>query len=174
MKLKNLGFTAAIIAISQTAFLFQETKILAEAGSNRLNSGESLRSNEYIISSNGLYQLYLQGDGNLVATRISDNSLYWSSGTGGTFANQLVMQGDNHLVLYRDNTPVWTADNTWGGEPGAFLKIEDNGKVAVYKLTSVWSTPTPPIVTGPTGPTDPQPCLYRYEGLRPIPCDYPQ
>jgi hypothetical protein len=171
VKLKNLGLTAAIIAISQTAFLFQETKILAEAGSNRLDNGESLRSNEYIISSNGLYQLYLQGDGNLVASRISDGVVYWSSGTGGSFANRLVMQGDNHLALYQDNRHVWTASNTWGGEPGAFLKIEDNGKIAVYKFTPVWSTPTAPIV--PT-PPDPQPCLYRYEGLRPIPCDYPQ
>jgi hypothetical protein len=42
---------------------------LAEAGSNRLNNGESLKSNEFLASSNGLYKLFLQADGNLVVKK---------------------------------------------------------------------------------------------------------
>jgi hypothetical protein len=165
MRLKNLGVTAAILVISQTALLFQQSKTLAEPGSNKLNNGETLNSNQFLRSSNGRYQLYLQGDGNLVATSINTSTVYWSSGTGGTNANKLVMQGDNHLVLYRDNTPVWSARNTWGGEPGSFLKIENDGKLVVYKPTAVWSSNSGPIPPNPN--PDPQ-CLY-YDGIKPIP-----
>ncbi len=164
MKLKNLGLTAAIIVISQTALLFQQSKTLAGAGSNKLNNGEILNSNQFLLSSNGRYRLYLQGDGNLVATSIDTNTVYWSSGTGGTNANKLVMQGDNHLVLYRDNTPVWSASNTWGGEPGSFLKIENNGRLVVYKPTAVWSSNSGPVI-----PPNPDPSCVYYDGIRPIP-----
>jgi hypothetical protein len=149
MKLKTLALTVAIIVASQTTLLLQQSEVLAQPGSNRLNNGESLKSNEYLLSSNGLYKLYLQGDGNLVVIQTGSTIPYWSSGTGGTNANTLVMQGDNNLVLYRDNTPIWSANNTWGGEPGSFLKIEDNGSAVLYKPTSVWSTNAAPGTSSP-------------------------
>lgn len=155
MILRTLGLTAAIVVASQTTLLFQQSKVLALPGSNRLNNGESLRSNEFLVSSNGLYKLYLQGDGNLVAIQTSNGVPYWSSGTGGTYANKLVMQGDNNLVLYRDNTPVWLANNTWGGKSGSFLEMENNGRAVVYKPTSVWSTNPAP---GTSEPPQPPPC----------------
>ncbi len=162
MKLPNLfkalGLTAAIVVSSQTALLFQQSEALAGTGSNRLNNGESLKVNEFLVSSNGLYQLYLQGDGNLVAVRTSDNTTYWASQTGGTYANKLVMQGDNNLVLYRDNTPIWGASNTWGGEPGSFLQMGNDGRAVVYKPTAVWTTSSPPT---PPIPPIPDPCIQQ-------------
>ena len=101
MMFKTLGLTATIVVASQTALLFQQTGVLAEPGSNRLNNGESLKTNEFLVSSNGEFKLLLQGDGNLVAIKTNGGLPYWSSGTGGTNANKLVMQGDNNLVLYR-------------------------------------------------------------------------
>jgi hypothetical protein len=163
MKLKSLGLATLIATVSQSTLLFQQSEVWAEAGTNKLNVGETLNTNEFLVSTNGLFQLYLQGDGNLVAFQVDTNTVYWSSQTGGTNANKLVMQGDNHLVLYRDNTPVWTARNTYGGEPGSFLKIENDGRAVVYKPTSVWST------NGPLPePTDPPQCFSNRE--IPIPC----
>lgn len=170
MILKTLGLTAAIVVASQTTLLFQQSKVLAQPGSNRLNNGESLKSNEFLVSSNGLYKLYLQGDGNLVAIKTSNGVPYWSSGTGGTYANKLVMQGDNNLVLYRDSTPVWAANNTWGGVFGSFLEMENDGRAVVYKPTSVWSTNAAPGTTLPPQqpPCTEQPLNPEQAALRPI------
>lgn len=156
MILKTLGLTAVFVIASQTPFLLQQSKVLSEPGSNKLNNGETLKANEFLVSSDGRYKLYLQGNGNLVAVEISNGLSYWSSGTGGTNANKLVMQGDNNLVLYRDNTPIWGANNTWGGEPGSFLKIENDGRAVVYKPTPVWNTNYPLPFT-PDNPCNPDP-----------------
>lgn len=153
---KTLGLTAAIVVASQTALLFQQSKVLAEPGSNRLNTSESLKQNEYLRSSNGVYTLYFQGDGNLVLYRTNDNTLVWTSGTGGTNANLAVMQGDGNFVLYRDSTPIW-ATRTQGGVYGVYLQMQDDGRAVIYNPTALWNTNLPNH--SPPPPPDPEPCI---------------
>ena len=56
--------------------------------------------------------------------------------------NIAIMQDDGNFVLYdQDNEPVW-ASNT-GGNPGAYLAVQDDGNVVVYQDGSpLWATNT--------------------------------
>ncbi len=57
MMFKSLGLALTIIVASQTALLIQQGRVSAEPGSNKLNNGESLKANEFLVSSDGRYKL---------------------------------------------------------------------------------------------------------------------
>ena len=98
-----------------------------------LATGRSLHRNSALRSSQGRFELWLQGDGNLVlyqgatvlwkvvnlkAIRLTnqpDGSLalfdgagrkVWSTATAGKGASTLIMQNDGNLVLYPAATPT--------------------------------------------------------------------
>jgi hypothetical protein len=98
--------------------------------SNQLASDQIINGGKFIISSNVLYILYMQTDGNLVLYGNGMRPVWWS-GTGGSGATRAVMQADGNLVLYRaNNTPAW-----WTGTNGhnnSTLSVQDDGNMVIY------------------------------------------
>lgn len=102
------------------------------------NSG--LGINQGIRSLNNVYNLVMQGDGNLVLYK-DDKWPIWSSNTIGSGAVSALMQNDGNFVLYtRNGTPVWSSDTARGG--GDKIIVQNDGNLVIYRPnnTSVWST----------------------------------
>ncbi|MCG8668320.1 MAG: DNRLRE domain-containing protein, partial [Pseudomonadales bacterium] len=108
-------------------------------GNSAMNVGERLYSNEYLVSSNGLYRFYLQSDGNLVLRDWQTRDSLWSSKTHNQNGVRLSLQSDSNLVLYTGTgAPVW-ASNTVGAGADR-LVLNDDGSLALYQGNSVvWS-----------------------------------
>lgn len=136
---KTLGLTAAIVIASQTGLLFQQNKVLAEAGSDKLFANEILRVDQYLLSSDGSHKLILQSDGNLVLYN-SFGVGTWSSNTTGRIVNYAIMQSDGNFVLYGPLGAVW--DSKTAGSYGAYLTVQNDGNTVIYKPAAVWYTNT--------------------------------
>ena len=135
----------------------------AGASKNRLNTGETLTQDDSLSSTNGLYRLTLQSDGNLVLYDTL-NKAQWNTATNGKgkAPYKLVMQTDNNLVLYDSaNTPLWSTRTQ--NKPGvAYLTLQDDRNVCVYNNQgTLWcsmsqlkpgETPPPAVVNKPSEP----------------------
>lgn len=97
-----------------------------------LSSGAELPRGQSIVSRNGLYQLIMQDDGNLVLYRTSTGAPLWATGTDGLAIRRAVMQTDGNFVLYDYAGAARWASNTWGN-PGAFLHVQCDGNVVIYR-----------------------------------------
>ncbi|MEV6062677.1 hypothetical protein AB0L62_21975 [Nocardia asteroides] len=96
---------------------------------DRLTAGATLPRESALRSRDGRYELWLQGDGNLVLYRTGGEAL-WSTGT--TTGERLVNQTDGNLVLYTGTgTAVWSS-RTWTAGPST-LVLEDSGRLALYR-----------------------------------------
>jgi hypothetical protein len=120
------------------------------AFTNNLQPGESLFIQDYLVSSNGRYQLRLQQDGNLVLYDLPlQNKAIWNSKTNGREANFAIMQADGNFVLYGENPPGSPLTSLWStgtaGDTNAFLILQDDGNLVMYKVSAAdakWSTQT--------------------------------
>jgi len=109
--------------------------------SNVLGPGESLRPGESLFSTNRVYELRLQADGNLVLYRTTDWRALWSSRTQGRSVSALFMQLDGNLVLYDGGEAVW-ATRSYGPAISS-LVLQDDGNVVIYRQGPVaWNTHT--------------------------------
>lgn len=110
---------------------------------DRLSAGESLNPGEKLISSNGIFRLEYQKDGNLVVYRYE--SLLWASGTDGKPIGQTRLQDDGNLVIYdRNDHPIWSI-NKYGTEfQGSKLIMQDDGNLVTYDKngSSYWASGT--------------------------------
>jgi hypothetical protein len=139
---KILGLTTAFAISSQAALLIQQNKALADTGTYKLNPGEYLFADQYLISPNGEYQAKQQSDGNFVLYDYG-NPL-WASNILDTSVSYTIMQTDCNLVSYTYNgTPVW-ATNTSGLGYGCYLQVQDDGNLVIYTAFDgpVWATNT--------------------------------
>jgi len=95
-----------------------------------LRPGESLEPGQQLSSSNRVYDLSFQGDGNLVLYRhdAGVTTVLWHSGTPWYETGDLScsMQGDGNLVLYCDGKAYW-ATNTFMGQTS--LVLENSGEL---------------------------------------------
>ncbi|MGH8448256.1 putidacin L1 family lectin-like bacteriocin [Pseudomonas sp.] len=88
--------------------------------------------------------LIFQGDGNVV--NYGPNwSVRWASYTQNKGATRAVFQADGNFVVYAaNNVPLWNSGT--GGNPGATLRLQPNGSLAVVQEVPVWArfgyTPT--------------------------------
>jgi len=103
---------------------------------------------ETLYSNNGLYQIKLQSDGNLVASVVgSIPTIIWNSNTNGKGSSpyRLVMQSDGNAVVYDSkNVALWNA-GTYGKGVGPYkLIIQDDKNVVIYDSTgkATWSIHT--------------------------------
>ena len=102
-----------------------------------LNVGDALHSGEAMLSSDGHYKLLLQRTGDLVLFDPS-NAVLWDTGTAGTNADQLVMQGDGNLVLYAGAQPLWATGTTTAGSR---FVVQVDGNLVIYSPSGppIWA-----------------------------------
>ena len=95
-------------------------------------NGQTMYTDQYLVSSNGLVALYLQWDCNLLL--FNGHSLLWASGTNANSISScfLITQNDGNVVLYRNGSPVWAT----GTNNTAVLTLQDDGNLVGY--TSDW------------------------------------
>lgn len=124
--------------------------------SKQLMVSRSMRNNDHLTSGsagglllkNGPFELYWQGDGNLVLKYYYDPdrlpNTVWSSGTAGNYNSRLVFQGDGNLVIYSGGTPLWataTADAQKGGKGGVKLELNGIGDLRIRNADNkvIWN-----------------------------------
>jgi hypothetical protein len=106
-----------------------------------LTSGQSISTNDYLLSPDSQSTLAVQRDGNLVL--FSNFKPVWATGAVGNAANHLTMQGDGNLVLYNSsNVALWSAQTN--GNPGARLVLQTDGNMVIYSASNapLWATYT--------------------------------
>lgn len=94
----------------------------------------NLLEGESIYSSNKMYFLTLQTDGNLVLYTVATGKAKWAAGTynkGTVGSRQLVMQGDGNTVLYNVNQAIWNTGKNSTDAPFSFV-IQNDGNGVVY------------------------------------------
>lgn len=108
--------------------------------SYRLQAGEYLVRRQTLTSPVGNVTLSFQADGDVVLR--CGTTPVWSTGTFGTQALFLTMQGDGHLVLYGPNYSVIWFSGVFGFS-NAFLNVQNDGNLVVYDPSGPrWSTNT--------------------------------
>jgi hypothetical protein len=108
----------------------------AQASSDRLSTNQTLGVNQSIVSTNGEYELIMQGDGNLV--EYFQGRALWASSTQGHPGAYAIMQGDGNLVVYRPGGAAVWASGTHG--PGVWAVMQGDGNFVVYSAggTALW------------------------------------
>ncbi len=102
--------------------------------------GVGLPIDQNLCSSNNVYCLKMQSDGNLVLYG-ANGSVRWHAGTWGNPGSSGVMQYDGNLVIYRPNgTALWHT-YTYGNN-GAELQVSNDGFVRVSRNgNALWQKP---------------------------------
>ena len=95
-----------------------------------LTTGQTLLAGQQLVSENGLYDLIMQTDGNLVEN--TAGRALWSSETAGHPGARAVMQPGGNLVVYSlGGAPLWWSATS--GHSGSIdLVVQDDAKVVVY------------------------------------------
>ena len=117
-----------------------------------LSINTQLNSDEYLASANGLYRLYLQGDGNVVLRDWTTRDSLFSTGTHGSGATRLRLQDDGNLVLRTaEGDSVWSSKTHGSG--ATILQLENSGALVLYAGTSkVWQVNAAPEPTATPAP----------------------
>ena len=118
--------------------------------------GQSLLPGQTLQSDYGVYTLTMQPDGNVVLRDNASTPLLRTGTGGGQFdPRDFIMQTDGNLVLYdTSGQPHWASKTQ--GNPGAFLNVQADGNLVVYRAgstsqtanNSLWSSGTnvpPPL-----------------------------
>ena len=96
-----------------------------------------LAKGKHLASRNGIYKLYLRGNGNLVLT-CQERSI-WASSTSNKNVDFLYFdeEGTSLILRGKDKSNVWRAQSAGLGKE---LVLQDNGKLVLYNScnTSVW------------------------------------
>ena len=106
---------------------------------DRLLAGQRLAPAQSLTSDNGIYELIMQEDGNMVV--YGNGSPVWSSGTTSSFrGSDAVMQRDGNFVVYAQGRPNWHSQSS--DRSGALLIMQDDGNAVIYRPngTPVWAS----------------------------------
>jgi hypothetical protein len=124
------------------------------AGGDRLNDGQWLANDSYLVSPSGKYTAFLKDDGKFVLTHATDgapdlNRAYWSATDNhadkkvGNFTGvpcHASMQSDGNFVLYNGKSPLgsgppyWAASKTALPALGSFAAVmQDDANFVVYR-----------------------------------------
>ena len=104
-----------------------------------MTAGTFLPSN--IVSANGVFNLVMQSDGNLVLFQAL--RALWSTNTEGiNNIWDVVMQADGNLVMLDVlNNPVWQTGTA--GNPGAEVVLQSDGNLVIYppgSTQAIWAS----------------------------------
>jgi hypothetical protein len=134
-------FIAVLVAMAVTAGVAISASadtvsgVLVDYGmTNILANGQTLRPGQYLSSQNGMYELRLQADGNLVIYQVTSSTRpIWSTGTNGAGSNvYLGVQGDGNLVLYAMTEGIPQAIWASGSNRPADLYMQNDGNLVMY------------------------------------------
>jgi hypothetical protein len=106
---------------------------------NELHKTKTLVAGEALRSLNGVYELRMQTDGNLVLYR--QGTPVWSPNTWGNPGAYTVMQADGNMVIYKGATPLWHS-NTWRSAAD-HLVLFDDGRLELHDVAGqvIWRRP---------------------------------
>ena len=97
------------------------------SGANVLAVDQTMHEREALRSSNGIYHLWMQEDGNVVL--YENTTAIWSTNTVGNPGAALIMQTDGNLVLYSSTgTALWST-NTWSTAADRLVLYDDGDLV---------------------------------------------
>jgi hypothetical protein len=96
---------------------------------NSLQPGDKLNPGDSRTSSNGRYELYYQGDGNLVLYSRTTPDV-WQSRTNTNDPGFAVMRTDGNLVVYNSAAEIRFESGT--GVSGTYLVVTDDGRIVLY------------------------------------------
>jgi hypothetical protein len=102
-----------------------------------------LEKDDQLVSTDKMFKLVYQSDGNLVLYRTSDNAPLWATNTAGKNAWRVYMQPDGNFVVYEAyRKPVW-ASNT-DGNTDSFIVIQRDGNLVIYNQSEqpIWVSNT--------------------------------
>ncbi|MGP4001754.1 hypothetical protein [Streptomyces sp. 8N706] len=117
----------------------QHSSVLRGSSDTFVYASSTLRRNQAWTSGNGRTVLRLQSDGNLVLYK--DGRAAWQAPGAWPNGYRAVMQSDGNFVLYDVNGRALWATGTYG-RPGAYLAIQDDGNLVVYRGGALWATNT--------------------------------
>jgi surface antigen len=100
----------------------------AYANTDRLGADGQLTAGQSLVSTDGAYQVIMQGDGNLV--EYFEGRALWNTGTQGHPGASTVLQGDGNLVVYGPTGALWNSGTQ--GHPGAVLILQNDANLVVY------------------------------------------
>lgn len=111
---------------------------LAKSGAVPYVTGPvTLTAGQALVSSNGMYRLVMQADGNLAEYETSTagavpgaSVLLWASGTGGHPGAQAMLGADGNLSITTAGQRLWSSGTTGAGS-GGVLSVASNGDVTL-------------------------------------------
>ncbi len=147
-----------------------------------LDANTELLPNEYLQSSSGRFQLWMQGDGNVVLydTSTTPSGVVYQtftnrtqSGIGDNAGARLAIQGTGNLVVYSvAGAALWFTRLPNDQGDARYMKVTDEGRIAIFSRSGglLWYSPLPndpnPFPTG--GPIVPAGQRFRDGFLTPI------
>lgn len=116
---------------------------IAYQGSSLMSDDVSAWPYVSLMSSNNQYRLSVQGDGNVVVYRISDNTPIWNKGGAGNGSYRLNIQNDGNLVQYNGaNAAIWQTNTNNRVIPSGsyYIILGDDGNLIIGDGTkAIWS-----------------------------------
>jgi len=103
-----------------------------------LGEGETLEAGQFVVSSDGLFKMVMQADGNLVVYAVGLPGALWSSRTAGDPGAFATMQADGNLVVYGSQA----TGSATGAERPAVQPAAESAAVAA----PLWFSGLPPEV----------------------------
>jgi hypothetical protein len=100
--------------------------------------GKTLLAGQELISSNGLYSLDMQGDGNLV--EFTGGRAVWSTGTEGNAGDHATLLADGNLVvLAKSGSRLWSS-HTASHTGSVVLALQGTGELEINgSAGTLWS-----------------------------------
>lgn len=100
--------------------------------------GKTLLAGQKLISTNGLYSLDMQGDGNLV--EFTAGRALWSTGTEGNPGDHATLQPDGDLVVFaKSGSSLWSSD-TPAHTGSVALDLQGSGELEIRGAAgTLWS-----------------------------------
>lgn len=107
----------------------------------QLTVGQTMHSNQYLVSGNVQYALMMQADGNLVL--YSRGHAIWANNMYGNPGAYLTLQSDGNIVEYTSGgAPLWGTGTN--GQSLGYLILQDDGNLVAYSPSNapLWGSGT--------------------------------
>jgi lysophospholipase L1-like esterase len=111
----------------------------AASGCGTLLAGQSMTADHPLFSCNGRFQLYLQGDGNMIL--YDGNTMTWSSRSEGHTPSVATLLADGNFVILDQAGKITWSTGTAGASGGKKLIVQNDGNLVLYSSPTAADTP---------------------------------